>query len=170
MHISDKFIAAVYQLLIPLCTGRLAYSRSTFKHTHLSAPLYSGYSGRPFFAVFAAAAVEGRAQLFTLAACRFYSVCQIFRKVCSFFPNFASRHKKDRIQLNLSSICCRSSPKYFQSFSIKGRVNLIQSGIFGRGKSKMEARFEPVTSGFASHCLTYLANQILENKCNKSWL
>ena len=37
----------------------------------------------------------------------------------------------------------------------KGRVNLIQSGFFGRGKSKMKARFEPVTSGFASHCLAH---------------
>ena len=37
----------------------------------------------------------------------------------------------------------------------KGRVNLIQSGFFGHGKSKMKARFEPVTSGFASHCLAH---------------
>ena len=44
------------------------------------------------------------------------SVSQILRKVCLFFTNFASRYKNDRIQSNLSTICCRSSPKYLQSF------------------------------------------------------
>ena len=41
------------------------------------------------------------------------------------------------------------------SSSIKGRVNLAQSGFFGGGKLKMKARFEPVTSGFAGQRLAH---------------
>ena len=61
---------------------------------------------------------------------------------------------------------CQTRDKFFKSYLLrlwqklsrlwqKGRGNLIQSGFFGRGKSKMKARFEPVTSGFASHCLAH---------------